>query len=188
MAVITVALLVLAAFSVRADDESFGFNYWIELVETPGAPPVRVNNQRVFKSGERIRLHFQATSPGVVTIIQIAESGTSTILFPAVGHLNDNVLRAGVDRPLPSERSWFKFDEHPGTERLLVLFARSETDLEHRFSPRPQMDERTTTTLMETAKSSGGSKGLTIDSEEDGLTISNATGAPLIVQIDLKHQ
>jgi hypothetical protein len=170
-------------------EDVFGFKYWIELIEAPGAPPVRVNDQRIFKSGERIRLHFQANSTGAVTIIQVGESGTSAILFPsAASHLTDNVLRAGVDRALPSEKAWFKFDDHPGKEKLLVLFARSQAELDHRFPIRPQMDERTTSTLIETAKSSSGSKGFVLESEESESTVSNATGAPLIMEIDLKHQ
>ncbi|MGH9423471.1 MAG: DUF4384 domain-containing protein [Thermoanaerobaculia bacterium] len=177
------------ASSADPSDDVFGFTYWIELIEAPGAAPVRVNDQRIFKSGERIRLHFQANSMGAVTIIQVGESGTSSVLFPsAASHLTDNVLRAGVDRALPSEKAWFKFDEHPGKEKLLVLFARSQAELDHKFPIHPQMDERTTSTLIETAKSSSGSKGFVLESEESESTVSNATGAPLIMEIDLKHQ
>src|SRR4051794_8256270 len=71
-----------SAIGTSDDQERFGFSYWIELIESPGAAPVRVDARRVFKSGERIRLHVQATSPGVVTLIQIGDSGTSSILFP----------------------------------------------------------------------------------------------------------
>lgn len=177
------------ASSIDPDDDVFGLSYSIELVEAPGAQPVRVSDKRVFKSGERIRLHFKANATGAVTIIEVADSGTSSILFPNVAsHMTDNILRPGIDRPLPGERAWFKFDNHPGVERLLILFARSQAELDRKFSTNPNMDVRTTAILVETAKSSAGSKGLTIDSEEDGLTMSNTTGAPLILEIDLKHQ
>ncbi len=50
------------------------------------------------------------------------------------------------------------------------------------------MDARTTAILIETAKSASGSKGLTLDPDEAESTLSNSTGAPLIMEINLKHQ
>jgi len=170
------------------DQERFGFRYWIELIESPGAPPIRVDDRRVFKSGERIRLHVQATAPGVVTLVQIGDSGSSSILFPGKT-ITDNTLKAGVDRPLPSEAAWFRFDARQGTERLLLLFARTQSDLDRKFQPKPVMDASVTARLIETAKSSAGSKDLFLESEDEGgLHASNATGAPLILEIVLKHE
>jgi hypothetical protein len=170
------------------EQERFGLRYWIELIESPGAPPIRVNDRRVFKSGERIRVHVQATAPGVVTLIQIEDSGSSSILFPGKT-VTDNSLKAGVERPLPSERAWFRFDARPGTERLLLLFAKTQSDLDRKFQAKPEMDASVTARLIETAKSSAGSKSLFLESEDDGgLHASNATGAPLILEIVLKHE
>jgi hypothetical protein len=170
------------------EEESFGLTYWIELNDTSGAAE-KVSDQRVFKSGDRIRLHFKSTANGTVSIIQIAADGSSTVLFPnAARHLTDDALRAGVERPLPSERSWFKFDENEGTEKILVLFARNRAELDRKFPTRPEMDARTTAILIETAKSASGSKGLALDPDEAESTLSNSTGAPLIMQINLKHQ
>lgn len=171
------------------EEESFGLTYWIELNDASGAPSEKVSDQRVFKSGDRIRLHFKATANGTVSIIQIAANGTSTVLFPnAERHLTDDALRAGIERPLPSERSWFKFDANAGTEKILVLFARNRAELDRKFQTRPEMDARTTAILIETAKSASGSKGLTLDPDEAESTLSNSTGAPLILEINLKHQ
>ncbi len=171
------------------EEESFGLTYWIELNDASGAPAEKVSDQRVFKSGDRIRLHFKATANGTVSIIQIAANGTSNVLFPnAARHLTDDALRAGIERPLPSERSWFKFDENAGTEKILVLFARNRAELDRKFPTRPEMDARTTAILIETAKSASGSKGLTLDPDEAESTLSNSTGAPLIMEINLKHQ
>ncbi len=84
------------------EEESFGLTYWIELNDASGAPAEKVSDQRVFKSGDRIRLHFKATANGTVSIIQIAANGTSNVLFPnAARHLTDDALRAGIERPLP---------------------------------------------------------------------------------------
>ncbi|MGA8810261.1 MAG: DUF4384 domain-containing protein [Thermoanaerobaculia bacterium] len=171
------------------EENSFGLTYWIEVNDASGAPAEKASDQRVFKSGDRIRLHFKATANGTVSIIQIAADGTSTVLFPnAARHLSDDILLAGVERPLPSEKSWFKFDENAGTETLLVLFARNRAELDRRFPTRPEMDARTTAILIETAKSASGSKGLTLDPDEAESTLSNSTGAPLIMAINLKHQ
>ena len=171
------------------EEESFGLTYWIELKDASDAPAEKVSDQRVFKSGDRIRLHFKSTANGTVSIIQIAADGTSTVLFPnAARHLTDDVLLAGVERPLPSERSWFKFDENAGTEKMLVLFARNRAELDRKFPTRPEMDARTTAILIQTAKSASGSKGLALDPDEAESTLSNSTGAPLIMAISLKHQ
>jgi len=169
-------------------DDNFGVSYSIELSES-GGPVVRVTDQHVFKSGDRIRLHFKASSNGVVSIIQVDASGTSSVLFPnAAKNLTDDILPAGVDRALPSEKFWFRFDEHAGTEKLLVLFAKNRAELDRKFPTRPEMDQRRTATLIETAKSSAGSKALAIDAGDSEATASNDTGQPLILEINLKHQ
>lgn len=181
-------------FAVRSegtlsDEERFGLSYWIELSDASGGPVQTVTDQHAFKAGDRIRLHFKSSADGTISIIQIDSSGTSSVLFPdGRRHLTDDALRAGMDRALPSEKFWFKFDNHPGTEKILVLFARNRTELDRAFPTRAEMDERTMATLIATAKTSAGSKGLSIDAEEGELTISNATGAPLIVEINLTHR
>jgi hypothetical protein len=172
-----------------SDDERFGLSYWIELNDASGSPAQTVTDQHAFKAGDRIRLHFKSSADGTISIIQIDSSGTSSVLFPdGRRHLTDDALRVGMDRALPSEKFWFKFDSHPGTEKILVLFARNRTELDRAFPTRPEMDERTTATLIATAKTSAGSKGLSIDAESSELTVSNANGAPLVMEINLTHR
>jgi hypothetical protein len=171
-----------------------GLSYWIELVDVSGGPGVQVTDSRIFKSGERIRLHFRSNSDGRISIVQIGSSGTSSILFPdpAKG-LSNNVLQANQDIVLPSPTHWFRFDENKGTERLLVFFAGNQQQLDTTFPTQRSMDPVATLALLDTAKTASGSKDLLIETEtqtvsEIGTYAVNLAGNPIVLEIELKHE
>lgn len=173
---------------------SLGLSYWIELIETGGKRGVQVTDDRTFQSGERIRLHFRGNSDGRIVLVQIGSSGTSSVLFPdAPKGLAENRVRANQDHVLPSAGHWFRFDNNAGTEKLLVLFAKNQAELDRTFPARPIMNEAETAALLRAVQQSGGSKDLLIETEtaepaEVGTYAVNVTGKPIAVQIALKHR
>lgn len=170
-----------------------GLSHWIELEGPGGATAVQVASTRVFRSGERIRLHFQSNADGHIALIQLGSSGTGQMLFPNPAQgLTDNHLVAGQARALPSPGHWFRFDQNPGTERLIVVFARTSQEL-NRFRPKSQVDERETGTLLADLQRAKGSKDLFIETDsqtagEVGTYGVNVTGLPVVFEIALQHQ
>jgi len=170
-----------------------GLHFWIELQE-PSGQWSYVSNQEVFRSGQRIRLHFVSNVDGRILLIQLGASGTSSVLFPDPGKdLQDNQLKAGVDRVLPSENHWFRFDANPGTERLIALFAGDTPDLE-RFPVKAAMQQAETTALLQTVTAAKGSKDLVIETDtrtasaQVGTYGVNRKGEPVVLEIALQHR
>jgi hypothetical protein len=111
--------------------ENVGIKYWLELVQPGASQIVRVNSNRIFHSGERIRLHVETNVDGRLMLLQLAQNGASHVLFPdARISSGDNYVRAGVDMPIPSSSAWIKFDNHPGTERLIVFLSPADHRLQ----------------------------------------------------------
>lgn len=173
----------------KQPEPAFGLSCWIELVEGPGKPGTQVTYTRSFKSGEKIRLHFQGNAGGYISLIQLGASGTSSVLFPDPSRgLIDNAIRAGVDRVLPSERDWFRFDATPGTERVLVLFAKTPQELES-FIRSQAMDMQATAAMVQVADRMVGSKDLVTETVEDEATyVVNKVGNLVVMHLALVHQ
>lgn len=175
------------------DSTVLGLSYWIELIE-PGKRGVHVTDERTFRSGERIRLHFRGNADGRIVIVQIGTSRVASVLFPDAGRdLADNQIRAKHDHVLPSPAHWFRFDENAGTERLLVLFARTQRELDETFPTRPVMNAEATEKLLRAVAQSRGSKDLKIEketrepSEIGGYGVQTA-GRPIALEIELTHR
>lgn len=100
-----------------------GLHYYVEIVEPSGAGR-RVNSDHVFRSGERIRLHFVSNASGRLALLQKHADGTASTLFPHPRLANgDDRIRAGVEATVPPEGAWLRFDARAGIEHLLVMFA-----------------------------------------------------------------
>jgi len=174
------------------NSSTLGLSYWIELVGRDGKGQ-QVTDNRIFRSGERIRLHFLSNADGNVALIQLGSSGTSSVLFPdLIKGLDDNRITAGEDRILPTDRAWFKFDSSPGTEQILVVFGRAQQDLDT-FEIRPRMDAHSTQAVMKTANEIRGGKDLILETEtenvsEIGTYAVNLVGKPVVLEIRLRHQ
>jgi hypothetical protein len=177
----------------HATQRALGLSYWIELADADGTPFGPVTDEHTFKSGDRIRLHFRGNTDGRILLVQLGSSGTSSVLFPdpAKG-MTANALRANDDHVLPAPTHWFKFDASPGTEKLLVLFAKSQSELDRALPTRASMDAVDTATLLQAADHIGGGKDLMIETEtqrasEVGTYAVNVSGKPIVLQIVLKH-
>jgi hypothetical protein len=185
-------LVALPAAGAPRPMGSLGLSYWIEL-ETPGSTGVQVTERRTFRSGERIRLHFRSNADGHISILQLGASGTAQQLFPnAENGLVDSALAANEERILPSAAHWFRFDDRPGQERLIVVFARNQGELDDR-PLRQRLDPIDTEGLLRVASHVRGSKDLVIETEvsnaaEIGTYGVNVAGQPVVLEIVLDHQ
>ncbi|MDP9120728.1 MAG: DUF4384 domain-containing protein [Acidobacteriota bacterium] len=177
----------------RTARNAIGLSYWIELKSGGSGPGTEVTDARTFHSGERLRLHFRSNADGEVYLIQLGASGAASVLFPdpAAG-LSNGLLLGNEERILPSEASWFRFDDTPGKERILVLFAKSRQDLES-FPIKPAMDAQATMALLRSTQRIRGSKDLFVETEnraaaEIGTYGVNVAGQPVVLEIDLEHR
>lgn len=173
-----------------AAQRNVGLSYWIELVGAPDQSASFVTDAHTFQSGDRIRFHFRSNSDGRLLIVQLGSSGTSSILYPDPARgVTDNTLRANEDRVLPK----FRFDDQAGTEKLLVLFARNQDELQRIFPTQRQMDTTQTAALVSLTTQASGSKDLLLETETDqaseiGTYGVNVAGKPVVLQIVLKHR
>jgi hypothetical protein len=170
-----------------------GLMYWIELVR-PSGEAVRVTSDRVFHSGERIRLHLTGNIDGDVAVYQRADDGKAMMLFPDV-RVNGGsaVVAKGAATVVPSESTWFRFDDRVGVERITVI-----------LTPRPMRYEAPARpTLVAAARNydelrpQEGSKGLVLESDPGSADAATyvvrpaSIGSPVdpvIVEIELRHE
>jgi len=183
---------VAATQATRTSPQNLGLSYWIEKVGPEGGPSSQVTERHTFRSGDRIRIHFQSNADGDIALFQIGSSGTGQLLFPDLSAgLTDSRLSAGEDKVLPHDTAWFRFDEQPGTEQLIVFFARSAAELQ--VPARPTLNEEATKDLIRNARHLQGSKDLVIATEaqtvgEVGTYGVNKAGKPIVLEIKLEHR
>ena len=178
--------------SLADEAQNVGLFWWIELVRPGETIGVRVGADRVFKSGERVRLHFRSNIAGQIALIQVGTHGEASLLFPdaSKGHA-DNQIASMQDRVLPSETAWFRFDHEPGVERLLVLFAQDPADLPllASVSTTPQVVPQL---VQETLDMGRSGKNLVLENEVEaeqttGTYVVNLGGGPVIFELVLRH-
>ncbi len=163
--------------------------YWIELRGPSSSEGDMVTESRTFKSGEKIRFYFSSSTGGYISLAQRNKDGTLKLLFPNVAKgLEDTSIKPLVDRTLPSESAWFKFDDKPSTERIVILFAASAKKLEALIQEavHSQVPERAVVGHQ-------GSKDLVLEVEETaptkvGTYLISRDGRPILQDIELKHQ
>ena len=147
-----------------------GLMYHFDLLQ-PDGQLIRVNANRTFHSGDRIRLHVMANIDGDLTIMQSQDGGPFERLFPSPKlPAGAGRIAKGVDTVLPSAKSWFVFDEHPGELHLMMLLsaiATGQSDsiagAEHQDSPTATADIASLKDLESVQK---GSKALKIETDD----------------------
>lgn len=155
---------------------NIGIKYWLELIQPGSAEITRVNSTRIFHSGEKIRLHLETNVNGRVTLLQLGQDGAGHVLFPdARINQGDNYIQAGIDTPVPSSSAWIKFDNHPGIERMIVLLASVDRQLQNQtpspssappqqeFAAGSELEPGKTEAVMAMVEKQQGSKGLVLE-------------------------
>ena len=105
--------------TAAATPDVTGLRYWIELSTGQGAPQ-RVAANRVFHSGERIRLHVESNIDGELVILQSQDGGKFERLFPNRDGVSGRVEKF-KDSSFPSKEGWFRFDNQPGDIRVMMM-------------------------------------------------------------------
>lgn len=62
-------------------------------------------------------------------LLQQGSTGSTAILFPSKETGENNYLRSQQDYPLPYD-DWLAFDEHPGLEKVRIMFSKTQIALE----------------------------------------------------------
>jgi len=81
-------------------------SFWIELTGRDGSKQ-RVTTDRVFRSGERIKLFFTANRAGYLYLLNIGSSGRSRMLYPHArmrpeeNYIHQHLVRGAAGRHHP---------------------------------------------------------------------------------------
>ena len=97
-----------------------GLRYYFELRE-PDGELLKVNAHHTFHSGDRMRMHITSNMDGELVIYQQQDDTPEERLFPSaqLPQATGYVVK-GSDTVLPSAKSWFRFDQHPGQIHMTV--------------------------------------------------------------------
>jgi len=143
-----------------------GLMYYLEIARPDGSLQ-RVSPTTIFRSGDRIRIQLQSNVNGRLVIAQRDPDGTSSVLFPDPRvNGGDNRIQAKQLTALPSASTWFRFDDNPGEEHLLVMLT---PDINQAapgvlpLVPPKQWDQRRTEEVTLLAQAQRGSKALVVE-------------------------
>ncbi len=119
-----------AAIPAAASAQPLGLRYSIRQEAGPGRT-TEVDPEKVFRSGDRIRLAIQSNDTAYLYIIQRGSSGNWSVLFPSPEINNgQNLVERGRPVEIPPGH-WFAFDEQPGKETIFIVLSRQpEPNLE----------------------------------------------------------
>ncbi len=145
-----------------------GLKYYVELRQADGQV-LRISTNRVFHSGERIRLHVFSNVNGDLVIYQKQEDQPEERLFPGAGSSGaSGHVERNTDVVVPSTHAWFRFDEHPG-EILLTLMVKARGSQTNAGSEAAENGDIATAELAhEVAGKTKGSKALRIEEDSSG--------------------
>ncbi len=148
-------------------EAALGLRYWIKLLDAEGHDGVKVTDGWTFRSGDRIQLFVESNSDAYLFLAQVDADGEGQVIFPGKNYReHSGQVRAHEPQTLPGIRHFLRFDEKPGTERLLILLARERSLLEpllrsDRVAPQLIQD------LTRAARELRGSKTLLVEEFED---------------------
>jgi len=99
-----------------------GVQYWIELTGRDGTKQ-RVTTDRVFRSGERIKLFITTNREGYLYLLNIGSSGRSRLLYPHPRmRPSENFIQADTPYEVPQGGA-IRFDDTPGEETVLLMLS-----------------------------------------------------------------
>src|SRR6185503_4907264 len=92
---------------------------------------VRVDPDRVFRKGDRVRILLETNTDGYLYIFNRTNDGPPVMIYPdAEIDEGGNYLQAHVPFEIPAADAtderlrWFAFDENTGTEKVFFVFTR----------------------------------------------------------------
>lgn len=92
---------------------------------------VRVDPDRVFRKGDRVRILLETNTDGYLYIFNRTNDGPAVMIYPdAEIDEGGNYLQAHVPFEIPAADApderlrWFAFDENTGTEKVFFVFTR----------------------------------------------------------------
>ncbi|HMX25391.1 MAG TPA: DUF4384 domain-containing protein, partial [Blastocatellia bacterium] len=166
---------ILVTKKQSATAQTPALRYWLEL-EGAG----KVNEDRVFHTGDRLKLHVSSNIDGRLTLWACDASGQSQLLFPApTTPTGSNAIRANTDFML----GVIELSPPAADERLLLFFSESGDNI-----PSPQ---QAALTAEQIKQAMSGSPGLLVeveakDSATFGTYLANRQGGVLAREIRLK--
>jgi hypothetical protein len=108
----------------------------------------------VFRSGDKVKLHFEVNFPAYVEIYNHGSSGEIERLFPYQG--SNSRVKVTSPYVVPSRATeWFEFDNTPGTEKLAFIFSRAQI----RPAAKPQKPQKPPGTQTPKPTGGGGNPG-----------------------------
>lgn len=166
---------------------SVALRYWVELLRSdPRSPGFPAPPDQRFRSGERVRLHFESNVSGYIALFQLGSNGAASRLYPDPAQERPGYpLPPRESRAIPEGTAWFRFDDQPGVEHLLVVFApRAEQLAALKVASR--IDPAATKSLI------AGGKNLVLETEREvlsevGTFVANLAGETIVAPIDLYH-
>jgi len=138
---------------VSVSNEQIGIRYALLLRDSTGHY-AEVSPSTIFHNGDHLRLSVMANQPGFLYVIQQGSSGTWSPIFPnpAATPGNNNEIDQGHVYQIPSGKSFFRFDQHPGREKLFLVLSRQRiSDLDSTIKSLKEPAQPTSTTPDETA-------------------------------------
>lgn len=91
----------------------------------PGEPALTLplDSDRTFNSGDRFRIEYSSIHSGYLYLFNMDEGGTLRLLIPDSRiNAGDNRITGSALLSAPTD-NWFRFDQRPGIEKLIVLHA-----------------------------------------------------------------
>lgn len=101
---------------------TLGLGYTLFQVNGTGEV-LRVNPNRQFKSGERVRLLVETNRDGYIYVLSQENSEAPRLLFPNAAIRNGNNFVSGHQAFWLPDEGEIEFDQRPAQERLIVIFS-----------------------------------------------------------------
>jgi hypothetical protein len=165
----------------------------------------------VFRSGDRVKFHFETNFNAYVKVINIGSTGSLRLLYPYQGA--PELVKRSRNYAIPHGDLWFEFDRNPGAEQLTFVFSsqplRAETQSRAAAS-RPNNDSHSPNRPNHSAQSNGDEQqaltdlyshalengkdfNLVTDSQENhnsayGVATTRTVRKPIGVRINLRHR
>ena len=165
-----------------------GLKYSLEQ-EDPSGNGVQVDPDKVFRTGDALRLRLEVNSDSYVYLLSRGASGDGTYLFPQSGE--DNKLKAFHSVQVPAKTGDpLRFDEPAGTETLYIVVSRSPvTGLDHELTPAMVAQQLQSRDLVR-GKVRPADTAPKINPEHAvyAVNTSSAPGALVVQKLELKHR